>query len=189
VHRSNAVIGRRIESVMTRAFVLVGSVLLIASTSPTAEASQSRELPSVMVVAKSSNRNEVHYAMSVDDACVPAKSAPMHAYWRMRARGPEVTEPLTRREAGVLGIGTQTVDGELVRFVVNGLPSRPFMAHIARGPDGACTSFVETTIAGAPARLLRIYVKERLFGVDYVLLSGRTADGKLVDERLRPTGE
>lgn len=169
---------------MTRAFTLVASVLLIASTSPAADASQQPHELSVMVVAKSSNRNEVHYAVSIDDGC--AARSPLRAYWRMRARGPDATEPLTSREAGVLGIGRQSVTGDTISFVVNGMPARTFIAHTTREQNGACTSFVETIIAGAPARVLGIYVKERLFGVDYVLLTGRTADGKIVDERLRP---
>lgn len=171
---------------MTRAFVLVASALLIASTSPTADAAQSRELPSVMVVAKSSNKNEVHYAVTVDGACVPAKNAPVHAYWRMRARGPDVTEPLTRREASVLGVGTQAVTTDSVHFVVNGMPARTFIAHFTQNADGQCSSIVETTISGSPARVLGIYVKERLFGVDYVQLTGQTRDGAIVRERLNP---
>jgi hypothetical protein len=171
---------------MTRAFTLVASVLLIASTSPAADASQPHELPSVMVVSKSSNHNEVHYALSVDGACAPATRAPLRAYWRMRARGPDATEPLTSREARVLGLGGQVVAGDTLRFVVNGMPARTFIVHTARGANGGCTSYVETIIAGVPAQVLRIYVKERLFGVDYVLLTGRTADGKIVDERLHP---
>ena len=171
---------------MTRAFVLVASALLIASTSPTADASQARELPSVMVITKSSNRNEVHYALEVDAACAAVSATPVHPYWRMRMRGPNVIEALTRREAAVLGVGQQSVTNEGVRFVLNGMPSRTFSVHTERGADGACTSFVETTIAGAPARLLGIYVKERLFGVDYVLISGQTRDGRNVDERVRP---
>ena len=79
----------------------------------------------------------------------------------MLERGPGVTEPLSRTEARV--------------------------AHTARVANGgACTSWVETNIAGAQARLLGVYLKQRLFGVDYVLLTGRTADGKAVEERVSP---
>lgn len=139
-----------------------------------------------MVVSKSSNRNEVHYAAYVDENCAPATSTPLHAYWVMLERGPGVTEPLSRPEARVLGIASQDVSGDTIRFVVNGMPSRAFVAHTGRGIDGTCTSRIETTIGGAPARLLGVYVKERLFGVDYVLLSGRTPEGKSVQERVSP---
>ena len=55
-----------------------------------------------------------------------------------------------------------------------------------KAPDGSCTSSVDTTISGSHATLLRIYVKQKLFGVDYVLITGRTADGRTVDERVKP---
>jgi len=138
-----------------------------------------------MVISKSSNKNELHYAAFVDERCAPATSTPVHAYWVMLERGPGVTEPLSRTEARLLGIASQEVSGDTIRFVVNGMPSRTFVAHTGR-VDGACTSWVETTIGKAQARLLGVYVKQRLFGVDYVLLSGRTPEGKAVEERVSP---
>jgi hypothetical protein len=171
---------------MRRALLLVASVAAALSASPAAQASHPYELPSVMVVSKSSNRNEVHYAAYVDENCSPATKTPVHPYWLMLERGPGVTEPLSRNEARVLGVGTQEVSGDTIRFVVSGLPSRTFVAHTGRGPDGVCTSWVDTTIAGAEARLLGLYVKQRLLGVDYVQLTGRTPEGKVVEEQVRP---
>lgn len=156
------------------------------SSGSVARASQPYELPSVMIVSKSSNRNEVHYAAYVDEQCAPATPRPVHAYWLMLERGPGITEPLSRGEARVLGIANQEVSGDAIRFVVSGMPSRTFVAHTGRGADGTCTSRVDTTIAGTQARLLSIHVKQSLFGVDYVLLTGSTADGKAVQERVSP---
>ena len=167
--------------------LVVASVAAALSASSVAEASHPYELPSVMVVSKSSNRNEVHYAAYVDENCGPATNAPVHPYWLMLERGPSVTEPLSRNEARVLGISSQEVSGDTIRFVVSGLPSRTFVAHTGRGADGVCTSWVDTTIAGADARLLGIYVKQRfLGGVDYVQLTGHTHEGKVVQEQVRP---
>lgn len=171
---------------MTNALLLVASVAGALSVTPVAPASQPYELPSVMIVTKSSNRNEVHYAAYVDENCSPSTKAPLHPYWLMLERGPGVTEPLTRNEAHVLGIGTQEVSGDTIRFVVSGLPSRTFVAHIGRGADGVCTSWVDTTIAGADARVLGVYAKQRFLGVDYVQLTGRTPEGKIVQEQVRP---
>jgi len=139
-----------------------------------------------MVVTKSSNSNEVHYAAYVDESCSPATRAPVHPYWLMRERGPLVREPLSRSELNVLGVASQEVSGDTIRFVVSGLASRAFVAHTGRGADGTCTSWVDTTIAGVEARLQGVYVKQRLFGVDYVLLTGQTSDGKAVQERVVP---
>jgi hypothetical protein len=171
---------------MRRVALFVASVVAAVSASSVAGASHPYELPSVMVVSKSSNRNEVHYAASVDENCSPTTKTPVHPYWLMLERGPGVTEPLTRNEAHVLGIGTQEVSGDTIRFVVSGLPLRTFVAHTGRGADGVCTSWVDTTIAGAEARLLGVYVKQRLLGVDYIQLTGRTPEGKVVGEQVRP---
>jgi hypothetical protein len=162
--------------------------LAAASTfaSASTDAAQLVDLPSVMIISKSSNRNEVHYAALVDSACAPASTAPVHAYWLMRERGPNVTEPLQSSELRVLGVERQEVAGSAVRFSVRGMPSRRFTLHTERGAAGTCTSWVETEIAGAPARLTAVYVQQRLFGVDYVQLTGRTPGDKVVNERVVP---
>jgi hypothetical protein len=139
-----------------------------------------------MVVSKSSNKNEVHYAVRVDEHCTPTMQNPVRPYWLMLERGPHVTEPLQRSELRVLGVASQEVSGDAVSFVVSGMPSRTFVAHTGRGDDGACASWVETAVAGSNARLLGIYVKQSLFGVDYVQLSGTTSQGKVVQERVVP---
>jgi hypothetical protein len=171
---------------MKSAVFLVASAATAMSSPSFGSPSQPYELPSLMVVSKSGNRNELHYAAYVDEKCSPVTNTPVHAYWVMLERGPGVTEVLSRAEVRVLGIASQEVSGDTIRFVVNGMPSRTFVAHTGRGVDGACSSWVETTIGGAQARLLSVYVKQRLFGVDYVLLTGRTPEGKAVQERLVP---
>jgi hypothetical protein len=128
----------------------------------------------------------VHYAVSVDQSCAAVASAPVRAYWRMNEKGPDKIEGLTGRESAVLGVARQSGSSEGIEFAVRGMPGRTFVVHTGRAPDGSCTSSVDTTISGAQARLLRIYVKQKLFGVDYVLISGRTPGGKTVDERVNP---
>ena len=39
-------------------------------------------------------------------------------------------------------------------------------------------------IAGSPARISSIWVKQKLFGVDYVLLTGSASNGAVVRERV-----
>jgi hypothetical protein len=43
---------------------------------------------------------------------------------------------------------------------------------------------VGTTIAGVPARVGGVFVRQKLLGVDYVLLTGWSEDGKAVRERI-----
>src|SRR5271170_4124741 len=68
------------------------------------EASVASRIPSALVIAKSSNKNEVHYAVQVDDSCAPTGDRPVSPYWLMLERGPNVTEPLRSGEEHVLGV-------------------------------------------------------------------------------------
>jgi hypothetical protein len=140
-----------------------------------------------MVIAKSSNRNQVHYAVAVDESCNPSGAAPVHPYWRMLERGPSVTEPLEASEQRVLGVDRQEVGADTVQFALRGMPGRQFTVHTLRAGDGRCASWVGTSIAGARARLGGIFVQQGLFGsVKYVLLSGTADDGAAVSERVSP---
>ena len=53
-----------------------------------------------------------------------------------------------------------------------------------RAKDDRCSSWVGTTIAGVPARVGGVFVRQKLLGVDYVLLSGWSEDGRAVRERI-----
>lgn len=145
-----------------------------------------RELPSAFFVAKSDNRNQVHYAVRVNDACEPAGPAPVSPYWRMLERGPVATESLNAREEAVLGVDRQEVEGPTVRLTLRGLRSRPLVVHTWREADGACGVATTMTIGGAAARLVSVFVALRLFGVDHLQLSGFTSEGRRVRERIEP---
>jgi hypothetical protein len=64
------------------------------------------------------------------------------------------------------------------------MPARSITIRTSRGPDGACTSAATMTISGVPARVSDVYVRQKLFGVDYVQLTGRTPGGDVVRERI-----
>ena len=151
-------------------------------------AARESEIASTFFISKSQNRNQVHYAVKVDEACRPVPAAPVRPYWRMLEKGPQVTEPLLDREQPAYGIAQQWVDGAAVRSVLRALPARPVVVHTWQGPDGACVSAAFTTIAGASARLFNIHVAYSWLGtgVDYVLLTGWRDDGTLVRERVNP---
>jgi len=93
------------------AFALLAALTSSALVAPIARpappergAEVGRGVRSVFFVAKSENRNEVHYGVALDSACVPAGSSPVFAYWRMRERSPLATEPLLAREVSAYGI-------------------------------------------------------------------------------------
>jgi hypothetical protein len=157
----------------------------LAITAPQqSRASVSSEISSALAIAKSSNKNQVHYAVEVDGACAPTGASPVRPYWRMLEKSADATEPLGGMEQRAFGIARQDVSGDDVRISLRALPQRPITIHTIRAEDGKCTSSASTTINGVPARIDNVFVKTKLFGVDYVQLTGITKDGSVVRERL-----
>ena len=166
---------------------LIGVVLaaLVVSLFPArAGASQRWEIPNVLVITKSSNRNQVNYLVEVDGECVPAGSTPVRPYWRMLERGPMATEPLSKSEQRVLGVESQTVDGHRIQLALRAMPTRLITIETQRDANGRCSSSAEMTIAGTPARVAGVFVQQKLFGIDYILLTGWRGDGAAIRERL-----
>jgi Domain of unknown function (DUF4833) len=141
-------------------------------------------IPSALVIAKSSNRNEVHYAVAVDPTCAPSGPQPVLPYWLMLERGPDITEPLSDREQRYLGISTQNVTPRGIELTLRAVPGRVLTIRTWSEPGGRCSSSVDMTIAGTPTRLVGVFAQQKLFGVAYVLLTGVTAEGATVRERI-----
>jgi hypothetical protein len=158
---------------------ILGSLCLAA---PMASAG---EVPSAFFVAKSQNKNQVHYGVRVDDkTCAPSAGAPVWPYWRMLEKGPKAIEGLTDREEKYFGIDRQEVEGPTVRIVLRGLPSRPVVITTWRDPDGICQSASTMTISGSARRLYNVYVAIKLLSIDYLQLTGWADDGSLVREKI-----
>ena len=164
------------------------ALMTIVLPATTAAASAPHEIASAFVVSKSQNRNQVHYAVRVDDTCQPVTAAPVHPYWQMLEKGQGVTEPLLDREQRAYGIERQQVQGKAIHVVLHALPSRPVEIETWRGPDGSCLSAAFTTIGGARARLFDVHLQVNWLnvGVDYILLTGWRDDGSVVRERVQP---
>ena len=142
-------------------------------------------------ISKSENKNQVQYAIRVDDSCAPVGRAPVFAYWRMLERGPTQYEQLLPREEKAYGIASQLVasrsdSGGDVHLTLNALPGRPIDVQTVRSDDG-CRGYSTTAIGGAPAHLFNVHARLKWpFGVDYLLLQGWTLDGaKVVQEKLQ----
>jgi hypothetical protein len=151
---------------------------------------EGRSLDSVFFVAKSENRNQVHYGISLDGSCTPRGEAPVFAYWRMFERGPLASEPLLAREVPAYGFAEQRVllrdeRGSRVRVRLNALPKRPIVFETSRQGDG-CVAKARMTIGGAPAWLTSVFVQLRWpWGVAHMDLSGLDgAAGRPVRERV-----
>lgn len=149
-----------------------------------------RDVASVFYVAKSENRNQVHYGVHLDASCSPVGTAPVFPYWRMLEHGPLAAEPLLQREVNAYGVAEQHVtergtEGARLSLRLHALPKRPIVLETSRKGD-VCTATATTVIAGVPAVLENVFVQLRWpFGVDHLVLSGRAlADGRPVREKL-----
>ncbi|HXN33868.1 MAG TPA: DUF4833 domain-containing protein [Polyangiaceae bacterium] len=168
----------------------LAALALVASIALGGADRDGRVIRSVFFIAKSENKNEVHYGIRLDEACRPAGDAPVFAYWRMFERGPLETEPLLAREEPAYGVSDQRAlkrneQGGSVFLTLNALPKRPII--IDSTTSGAtCTATAKATIGGVPASLVSVFVQLRWpFGVDYLLLSGSASlDGRAVRERV-----
>lgn len=163
-----------------------------AASAPRAVAQGPTRSVNLFLISKSQNKNQVQYAISVDDACAPVAEAPVYAYWRMLERGPNETEPLLAREQRPYGLASQTIErrdergGEVV-IALRALPSKTMRVKTWRAGQG-CHAVVTTPIGGAPAHLFNVHASLKWpFGVDYLLISGWSTDGsKVLRERLEP---
>ena len=178
MHRSTELL-RRILSV-----ALPGGALMAGLPGAASASSGPAAIPNALVITKSSNRNQVNYAVEVNDACMPSGRAPVHPYWRMLERSADATEPLVGSELRAFGVQRQNIDAGSVNVVLRGMPARSITIRTWRGPDGKCASSANMTIAGVAARVTNVFVRQKLFGVDYVEVTGSTPSGELVRERL-----
>lgn len=146
----------------------------------------------VFFVAKSENKNQVHYGIHLDDACAPIGETPVYAYWQMLEHGPSSFEPLLPRERRAYGIAEQRVlergsRRSRTRVTLEALRSRPMI--IESYSDGTrCVARAVLAMAGAPAVLGDVFVQLRWpFGVAYLMLAAHSLeDGTLVRERVEP---
>jgi hypothetical protein len=169
-----------------------GIVAAAALLSTPAAGDATHDVPSAFYVSKSENRNQVHYAVHLDDRCAPASAAPVQPYWRMLERDPRATEPLLSREVPAYGIAEQSIvsrgeRGGVVRVVLKALPSRPLLLTTFASGE-ACAASASLVIAGTPATLTSIHVQLKWpWGVDYLLVGGHAlSDGHSVSERIVP---
>lgn len=176
----------------TQRLALVVVVLARAGAASADSRSATGSAVAAFTIAKSENKNQVQYAVRVDDHCVPAGGEPAFAYWLMLEQGPARTEALLPQEGEAYGIASQVVterarDGGEVRLFLRAVPSRAIVVDTSRAPGGACRAVATTVIAGAPAHLFNVYARLKWpFGVDYLLLQGWSIDGRrLLKEKLQ----
>lgn len=145
---------------------------------------------SIFHIAKSENKNQVHYAVKVDDDCKPVGAKPIYGYWRELQRGPKVTSPLLDHEQRAYGLNDprsikQLAGSAEIVISLRAFPERPLVVQVFRAGD-RCVARTVTKINGQPALLQSIYIDIGfLFSINYALLTGvRVQDGQRVQEKL-----
>jgi Domain of unknown function (DUF4833) len=145
---------------------------------------------SLFFIAKSENKNQVHYAVVVDAACKPKGDHPVYGYWREREVSPTAVSRLLDHEQRAYGLSEpryvrQTPTGGQIRIALRGFPERPLIIETFRA-RGACGARTYVTIRGETALLTSIYVDLGfLFSINYAMLQGvRVADGQRVQEKI-----
>ena len=145
---------------------------------------------SIFYIAKSENKNEVHYGVKVDGACKPVGARPVYGYWRERERGPNVTSPLLDREQRAYGLNEprsikRLASSTEILVSLRAFPDRPLIVQVFRVGD-RCVARTITEIQRQSALLQSIYIDLGfLFSVNYAQLTGvRVQDGQRVQEKL-----
>ena len=115
----------------------------------------SAPVSSVFHVEKSENKNQVHYAVRVDERCRPIGKAPVYAYWRDLEDGPKAVSPLLQHEQPAYGLteprATEVNEsGGEIRIGMRGFPDRA-LRIVTFAEGGGCRARAYTPIEGAPA--------------------------------------
>jgi Domain of unknown function (DUF4833) len=174
-----------------RASTIVSAAgLMLLLTASVSVALPVAPVQSIFFIAKSENKNQVHYAVNVDADCRPVGTHPVYGYWRDLELGPRAVSKLLDHEQRAYGLGEPrfvraSASGGQIRVALRALPERPLFIDTFR-QGKSCAARTQITIAGQPALLESIYVDLGfLFSVNYILLHGvRVADGAAVSEKI-----
>jgi hypothetical protein len=148
-----------------------------------------RSAQSVFFIARSENRNQVHYGIRLDGDCRPRGQQPVYVYWRMFEKGEREVEPLLGVEEPIYGLADEqqvesTPEGWRVRIILRAFANRPIDLAVTR-ENGVCTVQASTKVVGAVARLDHVFVQNAWpFGIDHLLINGVGADGRAVREKV-----
>jgi hypothetical protein len=145
---------------------------------------------SIFHIAKSENKNQVHYAVKVDADCKPVGTKPIYGYWRELERGPQITSALLDREQRAYGVNEprsirQLAGSAEILVSLRAFPERPLVVQVFQNA-GRCVARTVTQINGQSALLQSIYIDIGfLFSINYAQLTGvRVQDGQRVQEKV-----
>jgi hypothetical protein len=181
---------KAVPSIIARGGALAVTALVSSMVQAGSVSFGPHDVNALFSISKSENKNEVVYAVHLDEHCAPLGDAPVFAYWRMREKGAGVLERLLPHEEPAYGIAHQRViargsDGGSLDIALHAIPNRHILVQTQR-QDTTCRAWSKLPIAGEDAYLYNVHVRLKPFGVDHLVLSGWTTDGaRLVHERVQ----
>jgi hypothetical protein len=185
----------RIPCLLRHAWPLLVLAVLAEPLEASPSVAAKPELPlapvqSLFHIAKSENKNQVHYAVKVDAACKPVGERPVYGYWRELERGPKVTSPLLDHEQRAYGVNEprsikRLASSAEILVSLRAFPERPLIIQVFQA-ESRCVARTVTQIQKQSALLQSIYIDLGfLFSVNYALLTGvRVQDGQRVQEKV-----
>lgn len=155
------------------------------------------DVRTVFFVAKSENKNQVHYGVRATPACKPRGVGPVFGYWRDLEEGPNVVSPLLAHEQRAYGLEREQKivvarQHTVVEVRLRSVPTRAIRIRLSKDRRGRCAAVAMTRIGGQEARLDHIFVQVRSFlglpvGAEYLAIRGKTlSSNKQVEEKLSP---
>lgn len=152
------------------------------------------DVQTVFSIRKSDNRDEVQYALQLDERCRPRSREPVFGYWRVFEQGePPPLLSFSWLDETAYGIVQQQVAApgpegvSVVSIMIRAANKRVLELTPVSNPAGGCRVEVRTTVLGQRALLQGIFVKLALPFVEYVELRGvAVADGTSLVERVKP---
>lgn len=152
------------------------------------------DVQTVFSIRKSDNRDEVQYALQLDERCRPRTREPVFGYWRVFEQGePPPLLSFSWLDETAYGIVQQQIsapgpDGvSVVSVMIRAANKRVLELTPVPTPGGGCRVEVRATVFGQRALLQGIFVKLAPPFVEYVELRGvAVADGTSLVERVKP---
>jgi hypothetical protein len=171
--------------------LLAGSLLLASGGVRAADAPTfgPNDVRTLFYIAKSDDRDEVHYGIHLDKNCLPVGGSPVFAYWQQIEQGPNVVEELNTLDRTVYGIDRQNVakraaDESVVTMAIRAASDRTVTISIRRQND-KCVVESMGLIAGTRAQVERVFIHIAGFlRVDWIEIRG-SANGKVIVERVK----
>lgn len=168
-----------------------GMLFMMFSLLASSITASAQRIDSMFFVTKKQNRNQVHYAANSIN-CRWIGTRPVHAYWRMLERGPDVRQELDPgREQDYFDYSVVSRDDRVLSIKLGAFDHTPALAGliiriVLSGEGAACRSDQTIDVGGAKLTLSHMHVDYSLIPprLNFVEFHGTDATGRAVMKRV-----